>query len=66
MDTINEDDVFLCPESRDRIRHAVYELRLSAMMEIFKFKLAEVDRKTRQVVEAVPEAVRNSKVSSFK
>jgi hypothetical protein len=66
MNTIHEDDVFLCPESRDRIRHSVYELRLSAMMEVFKGKIAEVDRKTKQLIEALPEGVRNSKVSSFK
>jgi len=66
METINEEDVFLCPESRDRIRHSVYELRLSAMIELFKGKIAEVDRRTRQVLDAFSEAVRNSRVSSFK
>ena len=66
MDTINEEDIFLCPESRDRIRHSVYELRLSAMTEIYKSKLAAVDKRARQVLDALPDAIRDCKVSSFK
>lgn len=66
MDTISEEDVFMCPENRDKIRHSVYELRLSAMTEIFKSKIAQVDSRTRQILDAIPEEVKYSKVSSFK
>lgn len=66
MDTISEEDVFMCPETRDKIRHSVYELRLSAMTEMFKSKIAEVDSRKRQILDSIPEQVKYAKVSSFK
>ncbi len=66
MEPLPDEDVFTCPETRDRMRQSVYELRLSTLTEIYKAKLSELEIRTKSILSAIPEGVKSTRVGSFK
>ena len=58
-------DVFVGWETRDKLKASVYELRLSTLTEIYKSKLAELDHRTREVLKAIPDNVKHTKIANF-
>ena len=56
IDSISEEDVFTCPETRERIRRNVYELRLGMLVNIYQQKIQEV-------INAIPFNLRNTKIA---
>ena len=66
MEAIMEEDVFTCPETREKIKSSVYKLRLAALSEVYRSKIQQLDAKTRHIIEAIPPLTRNVKVKEFK
>ena len=63
---MSEEDVFTCPETRERIKRNVYELRLGMLVNIYQQKIQEVDQRAKQIISAIPFNLRNTKIATLK
>ena len=57
-----EEDVFTCPETRERIKRNVYELRLGMLTNIYQQKLQEVDERANSVLNSIPNHLRTTRI----